>query len=235
MSDREALRLFLLQPVSRDMVDFLAATTALVIQIRQQKHDTQRPVPLTHFILRLVEHSNVQTPTLMALLVFLNRLRNVLPGNAVGMETTRHRIFLASLILAAKALNDLSPMNKHWTRYTDGLMCNAEVNSAERELIALLQWDVAVKENELITVLQPFLSGIVRDLRRSDQVSMARNAYRLSGFYSSSLLALRLLLASLLSLKLGRNTPLTPYGYERERERVPLAEKSSAALNQLRA
>lgn len=203
MSDRDALKQFSRLPVSVEMIEFLASTTSSVIQVKtgfapssQMGSLTVTPVtcvPLTKFISRLIEYLNVQTPTLMASLVYLNRLRNMLPGNAVGMETTRHRIFLAALILSAKLLNDLSPLNKHWTKYTDGLMSNSEVNLAERELIGLLRWNLNVTQDELVAVLQPFLAPIKRSIRkRLESEAVAKlEYYRMSSYQSSSSLTSR--------------------------------------------
>ncbi|KAI3406792.2 PCL2 [Candida oxycetoniae] len=197
MTDREALRIFSRQPVSLDMINFLVATTNSIIQIKpaarsyipctttstQQIISIKKPtISLTNFIKNLIKYSNVQTPTLMATLVYLNKLRNYLPANAVGMETTRHRIFLSALIVAAKTLNDSSPLNKHWTKYTDGLLSLDEVNLAERELMSILKWNINIKEHELIVMLQPFLTEIKSHLlRQQEWESLQRiGYYRLS-------------------------------------------------------
>ncbi|PVH14502.1 uncharacterized protein CXQ87_002643 [Candidozyma duobushaemuli] len=252
MSDYEALKIFSRQPVSMEMVEFLAATTCSVIQVRPvvSQKSTQgemvvtpvakEAVPLTRFISRLIEYSNVQTPTLMAALVYLNRLRNALPGNAVGIETTRHRIFLASLILSAKSLNDSSPLNKHWTKYTDGLLSNKDVNSAERELIGILKWNLRVDEKELVAALQPFLTRIKKDIQRKHELESSAKSeyYRMSSFYSSNSLASSrsssknsLFSASNYSLKSATSCSSIPE--DLGPSRMPLSARSSTTLNQM--
>ncbi|KAJ2756469.1 PHO85 cyclin-1 [Coemansia pectinata] len=74
--------------------------------------------PLDMFITNLVLRSRVQAGTLICTLVYLRRLRRRLPKEARGMECTCHRIFLATLIVAGKYLNDASPKNKYWARYS---------------------------------------------------------------------------------------------------------------------
>ena len=66
------------------------------------------------------------------------------------------------MIVAAKSLNDSSPLNKHWTKYTDGLLTLEEVNLAERELLNILNWKTNITKEELIISLYPFLQPIIR-------------------------------------------------------------------------
>ncbi|RLV94018.1 PHO85 cyclin-2 [Spathaspora sp. JA1] len=233
MSDKEALAIFSRQRVSQDMVNFLVSTTNSIIQVKPSKPDnnsyrqrlTKQPViitpysptiSLTEFIHNLIKYSNVQTPTLMATLVYLNKLRNLLPANSIGMETTRHRIFLSALILAAKSLNDSSPLNKHWMKYTDGLLSQSEINMAERELLALLKWNINIKHKELIIALQPFLEPIKQSLQRQRELESTQrtNYYKLSQAQSRSNWSVRTGSSSASSsysiasnLSLGRDMP----------------------------
>ncbi|KAI5954131.1 PCL2 [Candida margitis] len=220
MSDREALKIFSRQPVNLDMINFLVSTTNSIIQVKPQQQlpspasstsslsmngtseivSINPPITLTQFIKNLIKYSNVQTPTLMATLVYLNKLRNYLPANAVGMETTRHRIFLSALIVAAKSLNDSSPLNKHWTKYTDGLMSLQDVNLAERELISILNWNITITQEELIYTLQPFLIGIKSCLLQQQELESVQRIkyYRLTQKKSTN---------SILSLGSRSSTP----------------------------
>lgn len=172
-SNKQLLKEYIQYPVTDEMVAHLAQQAACVIKCptprtttpssgyRSTTTRTEAPAflslpSLEQFIINLCKRSKVQTPTLMSTAVYLHRLKSRLHKVAKGMRCTCYRVFLATLILSAKYLNDSSPCNKHWARYTMGLFSLPEVNLMETQLLFLLDWDLRITPEDLYAHVLPY-------------------------------------------------------------------------------
>ncbi|KAJ8291999.1 PHO85 cyclin-1 [Rhodotorula toruloides] len=182
-------------PLTNSMVAYVAQKTVESVQCRPPPSPLPTPpltpgsssppspspsdaLPsLTHFISTIVKKSRCHVPTLLCTLVYLERLKERLPSHARGCHTTRHRVFLAVLIVAAKYLNDSSPQNKHWVRYA-AYFTPAEVNLMERQLLTILNFDLSFTEDELRARLGPLLPQLQPEKVRQQEVAEARRPYQ---------------------------------------------------------
>ncbi|KAL1924663.1 uncharacterized protein VTP21DRAFT_4317 [Calcarisporiella thermophila] len=135
------------QPITQDMIAYVACKCYQVITCSNR---TFSPLPpLDSFIGQLAKRSRISTTTFLTTLVLLDRLKNKLPLTARGMGCTRHRVFLAALVITCKLLHDAPPKNRHWARCS-GLFSVAEVNLMEKQLLLLLDYDLRIREQDLL-------------------------------------------------------------------------------------
>ncbi|PVU95242.1 hypothetical protein BB561_001953 [Smittium simulii] len=123
--------------ISKHTIETVSWYTKTVIPCKPLSKPSNKLISLEKFILNLIESSRVNMGTLLCTLVYLAKLKKTLPAGSQGQECTSHRIFLAALILAGKYLNDSSPKNKYWARYS-GIFSLKEVNLMEKQFLDFL-------------------------------------------------------------------------------------------------
>jgi PHO85 cyclin-1 len=87
------------------------------------------------------------------------------------MQCTRHRVFLATLIVASKYLNDVSLKNKHWRAYAV-LFDLSEINLMEKQLLYLLEYDLRFDELEACKHFAPFMGANVSIVNHKRQAEL---------------------------------------------------------------
>jgi hypothetical protein len=65
------------------------------------------------------------------------------------MECTRHRIFLATIIITTKYLHDSAIKNKYWVTYAEMFTAH-EINLMEKQLLQLLDYNLEINDFDTI-------------------------------------------------------------------------------------
>ncbi|KAF9506828.1 hypothetical protein BS47DRAFT_1271631, partial [Hydnum rufescens UP504] len=101
---------------------------------------------LESFITTTILCSGVQIPTLLGMLVLLQRVKNALPIGVRGTYCTFHRLFITTLMLASKSFNDRSPSNDLWSNFSGSVFTPAELLAMEREMLYRLDYAVTIRD-----------------------------------------------------------------------------------------
>lgn len=182
----KAFKVLMKSPVTDDMIRYVTNCTLKVMPNNVANHtssnDTSKLPSLMTFISRIVRYTNVQAPTLLLTVSYLNKLKKLLPNDATGIPSTIHRLFLACLIISAKFHNDSSPLNIHWSNYSNKLFSLNDINVMERQLLSLLSWDLRLDESVIYMDLKGLLDPIVHDIVMSKHLRSM--AYQRTNTYS---------------------------------------------------
>jgi hypothetical protein len=177
------LRRLLHQPLNRILISYVANFTSFVVGSHYSSDQLmnrgkcrfhlsgtsrdERIISPNHslecYIYELLKLTKVPISTLLGALIYIGRLGPIQSLDCC-VFTMIHRIFLACLILSAKYLNDISPLNRHWAHYS-GLSLKQrlfgfsikDINSMEILVLHGLNWNLQITHEDLHTVARPFL------------------------------------------------------------------------------
>jgi len=110
------------------------------------------------FVTNVLTRAEVTTPTLLAALVYIDRAK---PHLHIGLEQwALERVFLGSIIVASKYLNDSTLKNVHWALCT-GVFGKRDVGRIEREYLEVLNFELGISEADLLSHHQGLLDAIM--------------------------------------------------------------------------
>ncbi|CAG8697986.1 16870_t:CDS:2 [Acaulospora morrowiae] len=147
---------------SHDLVENLVDTTELIINTIWANfpvHFSAPVIPLRLFIQEILRRSRTSWSTLQTTLFYLVKIKpqiTLLASSQVGDDNNKRsgkgcdpatcgrRMFLASLIVASKYLQDRNFANNTWSKIS-GLPVR-EINEIERRLLKLIDYDLYISE-----------------------------------------------------------------------------------------
>ncbi|TRM64633.1 hypothetical protein BD626DRAFT_255789 [Schizophyllum amplum] len=132
--------------VTVDTVDYALGRPNMSTRGRSSRGDPKR-AKFTELVAQVIARSEVPITVVLVLLAYIDRCK---PHLRVASDAYVHeRIFLGALIVAAKYLNDSSPKNSHWARYT-GEFSKADIGLIEREFLGVLDFTLGITEDNLL-------------------------------------------------------------------------------------
>lgn len=188
MSTINALRY--LPPINQAMIDAVsqAAIKSISCVCNSPKPNSFSVHSIPSFLNKIVKKSQIQSSVLVCSMIYLKRVDSKLPKSAVGIESSRHRLLLASIILAEKFLVDDSTKNSVWASFADFIFSGAEVNLMERHLMMLLDYDLNIDHKEVEEYLAKFTkrSPLIQKALKNVSISADVTQSVLSAFSPSS-------------------------------------------------
>lgn len=110
---------------------------------------------LLPFIRKITEQTRLQVATVIVALVYVNRLKLILPQGYVTEYGTSHRIFLSSVLVASKFLDDDPLTTKKLVDVTGGeIWTSKDLTRMEMAFLKFLKWDLRVEWPEIRKLLK---------------------------------------------------------------------------------
>ncbi|KAJ3381256.1 hypothetical protein HDU84_005250 [Entophlyctis sp. JEL0112] len=160
-------------PLSPALVHVVSQAAADVIACPLSSISSPTPSPplppLPLFVAAVAARSKSSHASMLVTAILLDRARERLPASAkgvsptavcvltaytTGLPCTSHRLFLAALIIAAKAANDKTYKNKSFVVFTDNLFPVSEINLMERQLLHILDFNIMITSLEYDNVCE---------------------------------------------------------------------------------
>ncbi|KAF7314757.1 Cyclin N-terminal domain-containing protein [Mycena kentingensis (nom. inval.)] len=153
-----------------ETVDFAMGRSHSESRGRSATRSSPYLAPFTTFATTVLTRAEVTPATVLASLVYIARAR---PHLSIALEEwALERVFLGALIVAAKYTNDSTLKNVHWALCT-GVFGKRDVGRIEREFLDVLNWELAIREADLLAHHQALAEAAFPSPVRTHKKSMS--------------------------------------------------------------
>ncbi|KAI8881363.1 hypothetical protein K501DRAFT_295898 [Backusella circina FSU 941] len=127
--------------VKQNTVDNLIAYTAYNVKTllhcsKERCYYQQRLLPsLPTFVKHIFHHCKLTPSIIVVALIYLERLKKCLPHQSKGEFDTPYKMFIASVILASKYVEDSNKMAHSIYKFISPLYHSKEINEMERSFL----------------------------------------------------------------------------------------------------
>ncbi|KAJ6494905.1 hypothetical protein C8R47DRAFT_974563 [Mycena vitilis] len=156
-----ALRQLVHLAVSRRVVAYIVHCVFHTVQHALAQHLKFTPSHslrrFTQFVENVLCLAEIRAPTVLVALAYIARARPHL--SIATAEWALERVFLGALIVASKYTHDCAIRNAEWALCT-GLFGKGDIGRIEREFLEVLDWELGVREFDLLAHREGFLAGV---------------------------------------------------------------------------
>ncbi|RUS12695.1 hypothetical protein BC937DRAFT_87233 [Endogone sp. FLAS-F59071] len=147
------------RPIPDSLIDFTSTSFDAILHPLPPSTNDGLSTPtlpeLLPFIKSITETCKISVLTILVALIYVKRLQSSLPAGYITEYGTAHRIFVSSVLVASKFLEDDPLTSKKLVDATDGKMWTMkDITRMEIAFLKFLKWDLRVEVEHLKSFLQ---------------------------------------------------------------------------------
>ncbi|CAJ0826192.1 14483_t:CDS:2 [Entrophospora sp. SA101] len=140
--------------IPESLIDYIFVSTISIIKDNNKPKTSQKLPKLIDFIRKIINDLEIPIITLTISLIYIHRFKLQLPKNYKTENDTPHKIFISSILIASKYIDD-KPLTsgKVAMAIDNNLWTIKEINRMERAFLSYIQWNLVINKDDLESYL----------------------------------------------------------------------------------
>ncbi|CAG8818376.1 40938_t:CDS:2 [Gigaspora margarita] len=134
------------KPVSAELIDFTTTSMCSFFHMSQPQRQKSHQLPdLPAFITKIIHDLNLPVLNVVVCLIYVHRLKSQLPKNYETEYGTAHRVFISSILVASKYVDDVPiTARKMLDSVGKDIWSIKDIIRMERAFLSFIQWDLSI-------------------------------------------------------------------------------------------